>query len=265
MVLQDSRVTENGLKFMETFFVCVAQNDNNSIRKLLTKLPSLIYARDENGNTVLHQLIGSKPQDLVTLNIILEVLTEVGWQPDLTLTNNFGTDVVGMLNVYRGDPLYNQFGGALEPYMESYYAASAAVLREGADAYFARTEVIEARKAIKKIEDGGGKKGGGSKCTIMSVHEINNDEAYSNIFGYKYNNHFFTIDDQKEMNRFAQFNEEPLPINFDFTPKGFALSSASSNMLPIIVIPSIFEGITIEQIQHYVEKISDYLFNSDIN
>ena len=149
--------------------------------------------------------------------------------------------------------------------MANYYAASGAALRAQNDAYFERTEVIEARKAIKKIEDGGGKKGGGDgKCTIMSV-QIDNDEAYSNIFGSKHINSLFTMDDQKELNRFAQFNAEPLPINFDFTPKGFALSSESSNMFSIMVVPSIFEGIAIEQIQHYVEKISDYIFNSSID
>jgi hypothetical protein len=44
MVVQDPRVTENGKKFMEFFFESVAKNDNESIQKLLNKIPSLIYA-----------------------------------------------------------------------------------------------------------------------------------------------------------------------------------------------------------------------------
>jgi hypothetical protein len=208
--------------------------------------------------------MSSEPEDLETLNVVLQVLEIKKVEPDFTIENERGADVVEMLSVIKGTPLYSAFGEALQPYMVSYYDAKQAA-RDAEVDYFDRPEVIEARKAIKQIEDGGGKPSGDSKCSIMFA-QIKYDAANSNIFNSKYLNHFLNMDDEKKMNRFnEQFNAEHLPINFDFSPKAFALSSESSNIFSIMVIPSVFEGITMEQIQHYVEKISDYLFSPAID
>jgi|GEM_PF-4420144 len=250
MVTQDSRVTSGAMEEIKDFFTCIARNSNDLVVGYIEVEPSLIYARDEVGNTFLHMLIGREATDLETLRLALEAASEAGVIPDLTIINERGADVIRMLEVYRDDPLYNDFWVALHPYMADYHDAVASAASQETDAYFNREETIAGQEATRRVDGEKASKGDG-KCIVSCLFDQNLD------------NNPFNLDEQKRIAQYDYQVKDYLELpNFDFSPKAYLSTISRSDDLSIIMVPSALEGFSMEQITGFITQLSEYLFDN---
>jgi hypothetical protein len=249
MVTQDPRVTFNE-EDIDDFFASIATNNNNLVAKIIAVEPSVIYARDDGGNTVLHMLISPHAADLETLNVVFEAAAAAGEVPDLTITNEIGADAMRMLAVLEGKEIHSDFWAALHPYMADYHSAIASAASEETDAYFNREETIEGQEATRRVDGEKASKGDG-KCIVSCLFDQNLD------------NNPFNLDDQKRIAQYDYQVKDYLELpNFDFSPKAYLSTISRSDDLSIIMVPSALEGFSMEQITGFITQLSEYLFDN---
>jgi hypothetical protein len=250
MPKQDPRVTPDALEAIEDFFISLARRNNAQVKKALELDPTLIYARDENGNTALNGLILSGTREsLETARVVISAARVQGFEADVKLKSNQGADCERALKTIKDPGLRGEFTNLINTIPQAPLDIAAelraieshkAELRAGNEAYFDRAEVKEGQKTIKKIEESGDK-----KCTIMCVREITYDKELKDIFGKLEPLNF---DQQKEINR---MNEE---VNAQLQRFSFhSIGRASEDDLSIIVMP------TIAQLKDFVEKALDFI------
>ena len=157
-IIQDSRMTEDAKDAADAFLSAVAANDNEMVRGFLEMEPTLIYSRDENGNTAISELIlRGTPEDLITLRAILEVAEQNDVLPDYNIRNNNGYSAYQMLQVHAGEELNIQFAAAIGIHVTTrltgnvYTDEEYARLRAQEDEYFRERDE---REAQRQREDG---------------------------------------------------------------------------------------------------------------
>lgn len=247
MPKQDSRMTEDAKELVEDFFVLIANNNNDSLRDALELEPTLIYARDEIGDTAIQSLIVmGRPTDLVTLRVILEVIQETRVLPDYTQTNNRGDNTYVSLQVHAGETLNRDFAAAIGVHLSTpsasssvYTSAQHAALSEAEDAYFNGNQ---AHKMISKIA---------GKATIYTA--LTDESTYGDELKDLFSKQslFYNLDG---LQKFNSMNAEVDTIlkDLSFAPaKPFIFNGLESEPA-LIIIP--------QELSDLFGKVYDYFF-----
>ena len=239
---QDPRVKAS-TDDIEDFFSFVAANEKELVIEMLEENQTLVYARDEDGDTALYCKVGrGREEDLETAEILM---------------------------AYGAEPNESRVGRALQliddPYILHRMAAIVGIdieyknsnnIIEQAEAYFERPDLAAAKETHEKIAKPAKKKGFFSK--IFNLQEIKYDNDINAIFK---NLLALNMDQQKEANKINMNIESLLkPCSLGL----FAMESSSEN-LPLTLIPNEFLSYSYEQISHILGKIQDYFYGDPSN
>lgn len=279
-IIQDSRMTEEAKESAEDFLDSIALCDEPDLVEfaldLLREHPTLIYARDENGNTAInHAIVSGTQNNLIALRAILAVARENEVLPDFRIENEDGGNAYHMLQVHVDRRINDEFAAELgidvsdinERYEQrceqrrieevEHLEAVAARAREIWNAQLER-EAQQRRedeyfndnprhKTIDKLTTG--------KTTIYTA--LTDEPTYSDELKdlFSKQNYLFNpnnFDAQKEMNKMEAEMKDILE-GFSFTPKSFAFASLESES-SFIIIP--------QDLGNFFYKLHDYLFGN---
>lgn len=254
-VVQDSRMTEDALEFSEGFLIAVANNKNQEVQEFLELEPTLIYARDELGNTAINDLIiGGTQADLDTLRIILEVAQENGVLPDYRLANNRGHDAYHALQVHMEElatGLNDRFIELVDPALYARIIAridaeEIATQAAERDALHAREEDYFDRNPNHELTQ---QLANGARIYTALTEESTND-AFKDLFTKQ--SSFYNFDEEKKFNA-MNAELDAILKGFSFTPKPISFVNLESD-LSIIVIP--------QEISDFLGKFYEYFFEN---
>jgi len=247
MPKQDSRMTAAALDAVEEFFTAIAINENEMVRGFLEMEPTLIYARNEIGNTVVQSLILSGQRvDLATLRVILEATQETGVLPDYRLQNEDGDNTYVSLQVHAGETLNRDFAAAIGVHLSTPSASSSAytsgqhaALSQAENAYFNGNQ---AHKMISKIA------GKSTIYTALTDEPTYGDELKDLLSKQSL---FYNLDGQQKFN---SMNAEVDAIlkDISFAPANPFIFSGLESEPALVVIP--------QELSDLFGKVYDYFF-----
>ena len=209
---QDPRVKATKEE-IEEFFVYIAGNEEALIIEMLDENPTLVYAKDEQGDTALYNtiIIGTE-ESLSIMNILIQRGVDINQSRiGEALQFNMEPDIRYQMAKMVGINLKNVLDDADDTIKAS-------------KAYNKKQDEIEQGPPNSKKET----KGSG-KCTIMSVHEITYGEELQKLFQ---NMSQINMDEQKKINQATKdFYNPIIDYIFGFSPSSFYSSSKDIDIL----------------------------------
>jgi len=249
MPKQDSRVTADE-EDIEGFHIFVASNAHADIEEMLEENPTLVYARDEHGNTALYYAVaGGREANLETARILMNHGAEplalnpqgrnVGWAIQLIDDLHIQGQMGRIVGIHFND--YSRSNGALERSQE----------------YFVRPEMTQVDNTLNQIASSGKKAAPKKSFFSWNVQEITYDQDLTEIFKKL---PALNMDEQKKFDQMS-FATDSILKGFSFHPMMFETAS-SSNDLSIVIIPKEIVEFGYEQFTNLMGKLYDFCLGS---